>query len=140
MSRMANNTVENVNPLEEYVKAYKTVKDQESALKKDVSSLSAKIKEEFETQGIDEFITGTTRAYVTVTEKEELNDLQAIEILRKALPEEQFNQVVKTREYIDEDVFESFVYNHTLDAAILAPAITKKAPTVTLRLGKVKGR
>lgn len=140
MSRMANNTVENVNPLEEYVKAYKTVKDEESALKKDVSSLSARIKEEFETQGIDEFTVGATRAYITVTEKEELNDLQAIEILRKALPEEQFNQVVKTREYIDEDVFESFVYNHTLDAAILAPAITKKEPTVTLRLGKVKGR
>lgn len=140
MSRMGNATMENVNPLEQYVRDYRAVKDEESVIKKSVSTLSAKIKEEFSNQGRDEFVVDNIRAYVTVQEKEELNDLQAIEILRKALPPEQFSQVVKTREYIDEDVFESFVYNHTLDAAILAPAVTKKEPTVTLRLGKVKGR
>ena len=64
--------------------------------------------------------------------------MQAIEILRKSLTPEQFAKVVKTREYIDDDEMEKLVYAHEVDAEILAPAVTPKAPTVTLRLGKVK--
>ena len=124
--------------LESAVLAYKDAKESEKAVKKAVSDYGTQIKEGLQNRNETEFIAGDIRAYITVTENSEVNELQAIEILRKELTPEQFAKVVKTREYIDDDEMEKLVYTHEVDAEILAPAITPKAPTVTLRLGKVK--
>ena len=124
--------------LESAVLAYKDAKESEKAVKKAVSDYGTQIKEGLQNRNETEFIAGDIRAYITVTENSEVNELQAIEILRKELTPEQFAKVVKTREYIDDDEMEKLVYAHEVDAEILAPAVTPKAPTVTLRLGKVK--
>ena len=124
--------------LESAVLAYNDAKESEKAVKKAVSDYGTQIKEGLQNRNETEFIAGDIRAYITVTENSEVNELQAIEILRKELTPEQFAKVVKTREYIDDDEMEKLVYTHEVDAEILAPAITPKAPTVTLRLGKVK--
>ena len=124
--------------LESAVLAYNDAKESEKAVKKAVSDYGTQIKEGLQNRNETEFIAGDIRAYITVTENSEVNELQAIEILRKELTPEQFAKVVKTREYIDDDEMEKLVYAHEVDAEILAPAITPKAPTVTLRLGKVK--
>lgn len=124
--------------LESAVLAYKDAKESEKAVKKAVSDYGTQIKEGLKNRNETEFIAGDIRAYITVTENSEVNELQAIEILRKELTPEQFAKVVKTREYIDDDEMEKLVYTHEVDAEILAPAVTPKAPTVTLRLGKVK--
>ena len=124
--------------LESAVLAYKDAKESEKAVKKAVSDYGTQIKEGLKNRNETEFIAGDIRAYITVTENSEVNELQAIEILRKELTPEQFAKVVKTREYIDDDEMEKLVYAHEVDAEILAPAVTPKAPTVTLRLGKVK--
>ena len=124
--------------LESAVLAYKDAKESEKAVKKAVSDYGTQIKEGLQNRNETEFIAGDIRAYITVTENSEVNELQAIEILRKELTPEQFAKVVKTREYIDDDEMEKLVYTHEVDAEILAPAVTPKAPTVTLRLGKVK--
>lgn len=120
------------------VLSYQNAKKQESAVKKVVTDLGATIKQELQNRDITEFIAGDIRASITITPNQDVNELQAIEILRKALTPEQFSKVVKTREYIDDDEFEKLVYAHEVDAEILQPAVTPKAPTVTLRLGKVK--
>ena len=124
--------------LESAVLAYRDAKESEKAVKKAVSDYGTQIKEGLQSRNETEFIAGDIRAYITVTENSEVNELQAIEILRKELTPEQFAKVVKTREYIDDDEMEKLVYTHEVDAEILAPAVTPKAPTVTLRLGKVK--
>lgn len=124
--------------LESAVLAYKDAKESEKSVKKAVSDYGTQIKEGLQNRNETEFIVGDIRAYITVTENSEVNELQAIEILRKELTPEQFAKVVKTREYIDDDEMEKLVYAHEVDAEILAPAVTPKAPTVTLRLGKVK--
>ena len=124
--------------LESAVLAYKDAKESEKAVKKMVADYGTQIKEGLQNRNEKEFIAGDVRAYITVTENSEVNELQAIEILRKALTPTQFAKVVKTREYIDDDEMEKLVYAHEVDAEILAPAVTPKAPTVTLRLGKVK--
>lgn len=124
--------------LEETVLDYKNAKDQEKAVKKVVSDLGETIKTEMQNRNLPEFIAGDIKASITVTPKQEVNELQAIEILRKALTPEQFSTVVKTKEYIDDDEFERLVYAREVDAEILLPAVTQLAPTVTLRLGKVK--
>lgn len=124
--------------LRDCVLRYKDAKDQESAVKKLVTSLGGSIKEELQNRDMSEYIAGDIRASITITPNQDVNELQAIEILRKALTPEQFSKVVKTKEYIDDDEFEKLVYAHEVEAEILLPAVTPKAPTVTLRLGKVK--
>lgn len=124
--------------LSSIVSSYHDAKEVEKKVKKDISEFGGKIKEELQNRNITEFVAGDIRATITVTENSEVNELQAIEILRKALTPDQFAKVVKTREYIDDDEMEKLVYAHEVDAEILAPAVTPKAPTVTLRLGKVK--
>ena len=120
------------------VEEYQSAKKSESNIKKVVADLGSTIKQELQNRDITEFIAGDIRASITITPNSDVNELQAIEILRKALTPEQFGKVVKTREYIDDDEFEKLVYSHEVEADILMPAVTPKAPTVTLRLGKVK--
>lgn len=117
---------------------YHDAKESEKAVKKAVAEFGTQIKEGLQNRNETEFIAGDIRAYITVTENSDVNELQAIEILRKELTPEQFSKVVKTREYIDDDELEKLVYAHEVDAEILTPSVTPKAPTVTLRLGKVK--
>lgn len=117
---------------------YRDAKEQEKSIKKVVTNLGDFIKQELQNRDLTEFVVGDVRASITITPNEDVNELQAIEILRKALTPEQFGKVVKTREYIDDDEFEKLVYAREVDAEILTPAVTPKAPTVTLRLGKVK--
>lgn len=117
---------------------YQSAKKQETNIKKMVSDLGGTIKQEMQNRDVTEFVIGDVRASITITPNQDVNELQAIEILRKALTPEQFSKVVKTKEYIDDDEFEKLVYAHEVDAEILMPAVTPKAPTVTLRLGKVK--
>lgn len=124
--------------LVEAILDYQGAKKQESTIKKIVTDLGGTIKQELQNRDVTEFVAGDVRASITITPNQDVNELQAIEILRKALTPEQFSKVVKTKEYIDDDEFEKLVYAHEVDAEILMPAVTPKAPTVTLRLGKVK--
>lgn len=124
--------------LKEIIRGYACAKAHESEIKKTVSELGGTIKQEFKNHDIKELEVGDIKASISVTPKEDFNELQAIEILRRALTPEQFSKCVKTREYIDDDEFEKMVYAHEVDASILAPATTPLEPTVTLRLGKVK--
>ena len=117
---------------------YQNAKKQETAIKKVVTELNETIKTELQNRNETEFIVGDVKASITITPKQDVNELQAIEILRKALTPEQFSQCVKTKEYIDDDEFERLVYAKEVDVEILMPAVTPLAPTVTLRLGKVK--
>lgn len=124
--------------LEDMIQIYVGKKEELDPLKKQVDDYNKRIKSEMANRDLTEFTVGDIRASISITPKSDFNELQAIEILRKNLTPEQFNKVVKTREYIDDDAFESLVYNHEVDAAILAPAETPKEPTVTLRIGKAK--
>lgn len=124
--------------LEAIIEGYAAAKRNEAEVKKTVTDLGSTIKKELQNRNLSEMVVGGIRVTVTVTPKEDFNELQAIEILRSSLTPEQFEKCVKTREYIDDDEFERMAYAHEVDPAILAPATTPLAPTVTLRLGKVK--
>lgn len=127
-----------VETLEELVKIYAGKKEELDPLKKQVDDYGKKIKTEMRNQDLTEFVVDGIKASITITPKSDFNELQAIEILRKNLTPDQFNEVVKTKEYIDDYALESLVYSGGIDASILAPAETPKEPVVTLRLGKAK--
>ena len=101
------------NELLQAVSTYEAWKKEESNVKKNVKELGDTIKQEMQNRNITEFIANGIRATITITANQDVNELQAIEILRKELSPEQFNKVVKTREYIDDDEFEKLV-NQTI--------------------------
>lgn len=135
---MSRREIQETNNLETLIPQYKEAKDEEKKIKSSVTELGTLIKDEFKNKQIEEYTVNGIRATITITPKESFNELQAIEILRKALSPDQFSQIVKTKEYIDDDAFEKAVYQGQIDASILQPATTPLEPTVTLRLGKAK--
>lgn len=124
--------------LEDMIIIYASKKEELDPLKKTVEEYGTKIKSEMINRDLSECIIDDIRASISITPKEDFNELQAIEILRKNLTPKQFEKAVKSREYLDDEAFESLVYNHEVDASILNPCRIPKEPTVTLRLGKVK--
>lgn len=124
--------------LQHLLDEYGNVKSFADDYKKKADKYSTELKELMLEGKLDEVKTADFVGKVTVKENEDFNELQAIEILRETLSEEDFEKVVKTREYIDDDALETLVYNKRVDVSILAPCRTPKAPTVTLRLTKVK--
>lgn len=122
----------------ELVPLYYENKSTADKFKKVADKYNLTIKEVMRNNDIPEFIAGDLKASVSVTPKEDFNELQAIEILRKSVSPEIFNQVVKTKEYLDFDSLEALAYNNQVDVSILAPCTTPKEPTITLRVTKVK--
>lgn len=124
--------------LEQMVSLYSVNKDKIKVIEKVVNSYNSKIKDAMQALNLTEFVAGDIKASISVTQNEDFNELQAIEILRTSLPKEKFTDVVKTREYLDDNAFEKLVYNKEVDASILNPCRTPKNATVTLRIGKAK--
>ena len=117
---------------------YKAFKDIENKAKKDASPLAEQIKEYALKNGLDKIKSDNWQANVSVTPKQDFNELQAIEIIKKNLGGELLASVIKTKEYIDEDALEKAIYNGDIDAKLLAPCTIEKEPTVKLTIGKIK--
>ena len=130
MSRMKIKTDNVESRLFELEGKYKEAKCNEKIVKKAVTELGEEIKTLMVHNGMDKF--GSLS--VTVTQKEEFNEPQAIEILRNTLSEEEFSQVVKTKEYIDDDALEKLAYNSSFDMSILAGCKTLGKKITTLRV------
>ena len=117
---------------------YKAFKDIENKARKDASPLAEQIKEYALKNGLDKIKSDNWQANISVTPKQDFNELQAIEIIKKNLGGELLASVVKTKEYIDEDTLEKAIYNGDIDAKLLAHCTIEKEPTVKLTIGKIK--
>lgn len=119
---------------------YKAFKDIENKAKKDASPLADKIKEYALKNGLDKIKSDNWQANISITPKQDFNELQAIEILKESLNGrlDILTSVIKTKEYIDEDALEKLIYNGDIDAKLLAPCTIEKEPTVKLTIGKIK--
>lgn len=138
---MATRRVLNVKPkvdLKEVIKQYFEDKQLLSKYDKSTKEYNNIIKMEMTNTGIDTFNADGIIATVTSSQSEEFNEALAIEILKQNLTVEQQQEVIKSREYVDNDALEKLIYNKSLDAAILAPCITKKPAVYTLRISKEK--
>ena len=116
----------------------KAYKDTINRTKKLSEPLEAQIKEYALKNGLDKIKSDNWQANISVTPKQDFNELQAIEIIKKNLGGELLASVIKTKEYIDEDALEKLIYNGDIDAKLLAPCTIEKEPTVKLTIGKIK--
>jgi len=131
---MSRRNPEKVVDLSTLIDSYKNSKDNENEYKKLSKDLGDQIKSEFESRKIDKFASDKYVATVSITQKESINQDRAIIILKDNLSDDQLDQVIKTKEYIDEDALEKLIYNGEVQADLLASAIEKGKPTSTLRI------
>jgi hypothetical protein len=117
---------------------YKSGKDEESKIKKKISALGDEIKRIMTSNKLDNFSSDKWTAKVTVTQKEDFNELKAIDILKDNLSKEDLSTVIKTKEYIDDDALEKLVYAGKFDISKLQSCRTPGAEVVTLRISKKK--
>lgn len=135
---MSRRNPEKVVDLSTLIDSYKDSKDNENNFKKLSKDLGDQIKSEFESRKIDKFASEKYVATVSITQKESINQDRAIIILKDNLSNDQLDQVIKTKEYIDEDALEKLIYNGEVQADLLASAIEKGKPTTTLRINDKK--
>jgi hypothetical protein len=131
---MSRRNPEKIVDLSTLIDSYKNSKDSENEYKKLSKDLGDQIKNEFASRKIDKFASDKYVATVSITQKESINQDRAIIILKDNLSDDQLDQVVKTKEYIDEDALEKLIYNGEVQADLLASAIEKGKPTSTLRI------
>lgn len=131
---MSRRNPEKVVDLSILIDSYKDSKDNENNFKKLSKDLGDQIKSEFESRKIDKFASDKYVATVSITQKESINQDRAIIILKDNLSNDQLDQVIKTKEYIDEDALEKLIYNGEVQADLLVSAIEKGKPTTTLRI------
>lgn len=122
---------------------YKEKNDLKNAVGKEVKKLGDDIKLHITKQGTfqdDEYLfsSETYTASVKVKQNEDFDEEKAIEILKENLTKEQLKKVIKTKEYIDDDMLEKMMYTEAFDPQILASCKVVKDPTYTLRISKKK--
>lgn len=101
--------------------------------KKEADKLGAEIKALMAQAGIKKFDYGAGVANYSVSERTSFNE----EMLVAKVKELGHSELIKTREYVDEEELESALYYNKIDPAELAPCqITKTL--VSLRLSKKK--
>lgn len=114
--------------------------------KKKADELKSDIKEYFYEHDIESLDADGLEAKITVQDNSVFDSEKAINILKSAaeyelIPEDVLSSVVKTKEYIDEDALERFIYNKTIPADLVQSCIEQKAPIVklTVKVKKKKG-
>lgn len=96
------------------------------------------IKAEMAKIGKDEYETGGYVAKRGIQHKESINEARLIEILRK----HHITDAIKTKEYVDMDALEDYLYNHEATNELATDLASCKSTTevVTLRVTKAKAK
>lgn len=115
-------------------------KSKSDAMAKKVKEQNELIKEQIISEQLpNKFEVDDLKVNRVVLPKSKFNDEQAIEILRKNLTPDKFNEVVKTKEYIDEDALEALIYNKEIDGSLLDCCIEHLPDVIQLKITKKKG-
>lgn len=115
-------------------------KSKSDAMAKKVKEQNELIKNQIVSEHLpDKFEVDDLKINRTVIKKSKFNDEQAIEILRKNLDADKFSEVVKTKEYIDDDALEALIYNKEIDGTMLDDCIEQLPDVIQLKVTKKKG-
>lgn len=105
----------------------------ETSIKSKGDFVKSKLKE----LDVDEFYGDNYRAYLQYSNKIDMDEEKVIEILKENCKKYDLKNVIKTKEYVDFDALESFIYNGCIEAKKLEPAQIVKT-TVSLYTKVIK--
>ena len=112
-------------------------KAQKSKLEGSIKSAADFVKKELKELEMDSWITDNYEAYLKTSNKVDMDEEKLIKILRENCKEEDLQSIIKTKEYVDFDALESFIYNGGIDAEKLEPAQSVKT-IISLLTKKIK--
>ena len=138
MSRL-NLTEEEATPLtlEELIPQYAENKNELDSYRKICDKENAQIKDLMREEGITEKEAGGFTAKYSVTKRESINEEKLLEVLKKY----KVPGIIKTKEYVDMDALEAYLYGAdtlSTEFATDLEACTEKTEIVTLRVGVTK--
>ena len=84
------------------------------------------VKKKFDELQIEEYITDNFRAYLQYSNKINMDEDKIIQILKENCKKDDYEKVIKTKEYVDFEALESLIYNGGIPAEKLEPAQTTK--------------
>jgi len=120
--------------LKKVIDQYLVENTQKQLLEKELKSKNAFIKSKLGELDTDIFETESNKAVITYQNRTSMDDDKCIEILRENCKEKDLKSIIKTKEYVDYDALESFIYNGGIDAVKLEPAqIIKVVTTLTVK-------
>jgi hypothetical protein len=127
---------ENPTVLDTLIPSYAANKSEMDSYKKVCESQNAEIKQAMKELGKTEYSAGGYVAKYIVIEKEGLNEDRLMEVLKK----HGVTDVIKTKEYVDMDALEKYLYNAELSDEMAADmdSCREVSQTVQLRLSKEK--
>ena len=122
--------------LEELIPQYAMNKQELDSYTKICKDENEQIKAHLVALGQDEYSAGGYKVKRIVAVKESMNEAKLIEVLRQ----NGIDAAIKTREYVDMDALEAYLYNNTpsADLARQLEGCRTTSETVQLRLSKVK--
>jgi len=124
--------------LEELIPLYGQQKQDFDSLKKVVDTHNSEIKKLMLDGCMSEKTVDGYKATCSVTERETLNEVKLLEILKQA--KINVNGLIKTREFVDMDVLEDAIYKDLIPEDVLVSMDTCREvkEVVTLRVTKAK--
>lgn len=125
-----------IESLEELIPRYALNKSELDSYTKICKEENEQIKAALVELGQDEYSTGGYKVKRIVATKESMNEAKLLEVLRQNGIED----VIKTREYVDMDALEAYLYNNlpSEELARQLESCRTTTETVQLRLSKVK--
>ena len=114
------NITEQMEKLNKIVPIYVANNTESKNYKKLVSDGSAEIKEILQSIKMDSIEVGEYKVFVTHIDKSYMDTDKLLAFVKERFPQELQERVVKTREYIDEDVLESIMYKNEISDDIKA--------------------
>lgn len=133
---LSNIETEEVLTLDELIPVYAENKADLDKIEKMCKSQNAEIKKHMEDLGEDEHTAGGYTVKYIVSERESINEDRLLEILKK----HEIPCVIKTKEYVDMDALESYLYNVVMSDEMAADMASCREvkEVVQLRISKAK--
>ena len=133
---LSNIETEEVLTLDELIPVYAENKADLDKIEKVCKNQNAEIKKHMEELGEDEHTAGGYTVKYIVSERESINEDRLLEMLKKHKVE----GVIKTREYVDMDALEGYLYNVVMSDEMAADMASCREvkQVVQLRIAKEK--
>lgn len=112
-------------------------KAEKTKLEGAIKKASDFVKKKFNELEIEEYTTDNFRAYLQYSNKIDMDEDKIIQILKENCKKDDYEKVIKTKEYVDFEALESLIYNGGIPAEKLEPAQTTKT-TISLYTKPVK--
>jgi hypothetical protein len=112
-------------------------KAEKTKLEGAIKKASDFVKKKFNELEIEEYTTDNFRAYLQYSNKIDMDEDKIIQILKENCKKDDYEKVIRTKEYVDFEALESLIYNGGIPAEKLEPAQTTKT-TISLYTKPVK--